>query len=145
MKIMEKAAATLDALPPERRALFWQIVRYGLTGLTVTAIQSVIYWTLAAIANVHPQLANLAGYIAAVSTGYVLHGAFTFRDQARQNHSATRAARFVAVSAISLALNALWVWLCVTRMDWPEWTPIPAMMSLTPACVFVLNRQWVFR
>lgn len=141
MKIM----AAWDALSPERRALFWQIGRYGLTGVTVTAIQAAIYWALAALAHIHPQVANLVGYVVAVITGYVLHGAFTFRDQVRQDRSATRAIRFVVVSLLSLALNALWVWLCVTRIGWPEWTPIPAMMSLTPAIVFVLNRQWVFR
>ncbi len=46
---------------------------------------------------------------------------------------------------MSYALNALWVWLCVTHMRWPEWSPIPAMLFVTPAVVFGLNRQWVFR
>lgn len=141
MKIVD----AFNALPPERRALFWQIVRYGITGVTVTAMQAAIYWTLAARAGLHPQLANLAGYTAAVCAGYVLHGAFTFRDAARQDRSASRAVRFVAVSLVSLALNALWVWLCVSVMGWAAWTPIPAMMLLTPAIVFVLNKRWVFR
>lgn len=141
MKIM----AAVRLWPPERRALFWQIARYGLTGVTVTAIQAAIYWMLAALVKVHPQIANAAGYLVAVVVGYILHGAFTFRDTARQDRSATRAVRFVAVSLVSLALNATWVWLCVTRMGWSEWTPIPAMMLVTPALVFLLNRQWVFR
>ncbi|MGK2909821.1 MAG: GtrA family protein [Sphingobium sp.] len=137
--------AAVQAWPPERRALLWQIIRYGLTGVTVTAIQAAIYWSLAALLGVHPQLANVAGYIVAVCAGYVLHGAFTFRDEARADRSAWRAFRFVAVSLVSLAINATWVWLCVTRIGWPEWAPIPAMMLVTPAIVFMLNRQWVFR
>ncbi|GLI96551.1 GtrA family protein [Sphingobium sp. BS19] len=141
MKIM----AAIRAWPPERRALLWQVVRYGLTGVTVTAIQAAIYWTLAALVGLHPQVALVAGFCVAVVAGYVLHGAFTFRDAEREDRSAGRAVKFVAVSMVSLGINAVWVWLCVTTMGWPEWAPIPAFIFVTPAIVFVLNRQWVFR
>ncbi len=134
-----------DRLSPERRTLFLQVLRYGVTGLFVTACQAAVYWTLAALANFHPQVANGAGYLVAVALGYVLHGAFTFRGHGSRDRPASRGLRFVLVSLLSLALNALWVWLCVTRAGWPEWTPIPAMLFVTPALVFVLNRQWVFR
>ena len=132
-------------LPPEQRALLAQLLRYGLTGLFVTACQAAVYWTLAAPLNVHPQLANGAGYLVAVAIGYVLHGAYTFQGHGSRDRPASRGVRFVLVSLLSLALNALWVWLCVTKAQWPEWSPIPAMLFVTPALVFVLNRQWVFR
>lgn len=130
---------------PERRALFWQVVRYGLSGLAVTAIQAAIYWTLAAPVGLHPQIALVAGFCVAVIAGYVLHGAYSFRDDKREDRSAGRAMRFVSVSLVSLGINALWVWLLVTTLGWPEWAPIPAFVFVTPAIVFVLNRQWVFR
>ncbi|PJG47918.1 polysaccharide biosynthesis protein GtrA [Sphingobium sp. LB126] len=135
----------LQILTAEKQALFWQIVRYGLTGLFVTACQASIYWTLAAPVGLHPQLANGIGYLAAVLIGYVTHSAFTFRGHGSRDNQAARGVRFVAVSLVSYALNALWVWLCVTHMQWPEWSPIPAMLFITPAAVFGLNRQWVFR
>ncbi|GLV29292.1 hypothetical protein TomTYG75_18120 [Sphingobium sp. TomTYG75] len=135
----------LSRLTPERQALFWQIVRYGLSGLFITACQATIYWTLAALAGWHPQLANTTGYVAAVLIGYVTHSLFTFRDQDSDGNHAARGVKFVAVSLLSYALNALWVFLCVTHMKWPEWSPIPAMIFVTPAVVFGLNRQWVFR
>jgi putative flippase GtrA len=132
-------------IPPGRQALFWQIVRYGLTGGFVTAVQAAIYWSLAALVHLHPQLANGVGYLAAVVLGFLLHGAFTFRGHGERDRPAARGLRFLLVSLVSLALNALWVWLTVTLCQWPEWAPIPAMMFVTPALVFVLNRQWVFR
>lgn len=135
----------LSRLTPERQALFWQIVRYGLSGLFITACQATIYWTLATLAGWHPQLANTTGYVAAVLIGYVTHSLFTFRDQDSDGNHAARGVKFVAVSLLSYALNALWVFLCVTHMQWPEWSPIPAMIFVTPAVVFGLNRQWVFR
>ncbi|HWV12657.1 MAG TPA: GtrA family protein [Sphingobium sp.] len=135
----------LSRLTPERQALFWQIVRYGLSGLFITACQAAIYWTLAALAGWHVQLANVTGYVAAVMIGYVTHSLFTFRDPGSEGSHAARGVKFVAVSLLSYALNALWVFLCVTHMQWPEWSPIPAMLFVTPAVVFGLNRQWVFR
>ncbi|BBD98617.1 GtrA family protein [Sphingobium amiense] len=135
----------LSRLSPEQQALFWQIARYGVTGLFVTACQAAIYWTLAAPVGLHPQLANTAGFCAAVLIGYVSHNAFTFRGQEKEGSHAARGVRFAAVSLVSYALNALWVFLCVTHMGWPEWSPIPAMIFVTPAVVFALNRQWVFR
>ncbi|MFT3965899.1 MAG: GtrA family protein [Sphingobium sp.] len=127
------------------RAMLGQLFRYGLVGGGVTALQAAIYWLLAQMLHWHPQLANLAGYIGAVVTGYFAHGAITFRGAAGAGHSTARMARFVAVSLLSLGLNALWVWLTVTIMRLPLWAPVPLMGFVTPGVVFVLNRQWVYR
>lgn len=135
----------LRDLPPQRRQLIGQVVRYGLTGGFVTAVQAAIYWSFATLAGLHPQIANLIGYVAAVALGYVLHGAFTFRGHGSGDGHARRGARFFAVSLLSLALNALWVWLCTDALGWPTWTPIPFMAAVTPGIVFTLNRIWVFR
>jgi putative flippase GtrA len=116
-----------------------------LTGGFVTALQAAVYWTLAQWGGVHPQIANFLGYLVAVASGYVLHGRFTFRGHGRRDRPVSQAIRFVAVSLLSLGLNAFWVWLCVQALQWPLWTPIPFMGVVTPALVFVLNRQWVFR
>ncbi len=123
-----------------------QLLRYAITGATVTALQVAVYWVLAAMARLDPQIANFAGYLAAVASGYVLHGRFSFRSQTqRQTSSRVQAVRFVVVSLLSLAMNAAWVWLMVNWAHLPLWTPIPLMAVVTPAVVFVLNRQWVFR
>ncbi len=125
--------------------LHGQILRYAVTGAAVTTLQAAIYWALAGPAALHPQIANFLGYLAAVASGYVLHGRFTFQGHGGRDRPAARAARFVAVSLLSLALNAFWVWLCVSWARLPVWSPIPLMGLVTPALVFLLNRQWVFR
>lgn len=123
-----------------------QFIRYAVTGAAITALQAAVYWGLAGPAGLNPQFANFVGYLAAVASGYVLHGRFSFRsDSARETSSTGQAVRFMIVSLLSLALNAVWVWLCVTHFKLPLWTPIPFMAIVTPALVFVLNRQWVFR
>ncbi|MCW2338996.1 putative flippase GtrA [Sphingobium sp. B2D3A] len=122
-----------------------QLVRYVLTGGFVTALQAGVYWVLAQLLGVHPQLANVCGYLVAVATGYVLHGRFTFRGHGSRDRPVAQAVRFGIVSLLSLALNAFWVWLCVERLMLALWSPIPLMGVVTPVLVFTLNRQWVFR
>jgi putative flippase GtrA len=125
-------------------ALTVQLFRYVLVGGFVTALQALTYWLLAHFAGVHPQMANAAGYLVAVASGYVLHGRITFRGRGAQR-DAGQAVRFVLVSLLSLALNALWVQLTTGWMGWPLWSPVPLMAVVTPGLVFTLNRWWVFR
>lgn len=138
----------VSRLDPRQHPLVLQVIRYGLVGLTVTSGQAAVYWVLATLLHWHSQIANFIGYLVAVSLGYVLHGRVTFRDIEAAGSAgahAARGVRFVLVSLVSLGLNALWVWLCVSWQGWATWTPIPAMLFVTPALVFVLNKRWVFR
>jgi putative flippase GtrA len=111
----------------------------------VTALQAAVYWALARGVAVHPQAANFVGYLAALASGFVLHGNYSFRGHGARDRPAARAIRFFLVSLVSLGLNAFWVWLCVTRLTLPLWSPVPLMGFVTPGLVFALNRQWVFR
>jgi putative flippase GtrA len=145
---MRALAGLWSALPPHRRALIGQLVRYAVVGFGVTSLQALVYWLLAEAANVHSQIANFAGYLCAVASGYVLHGRYTFGGTPRLEGGAAhvaRGSRFVIASLVSWGLNALWVWLCVSWREWPTWSQIPAMLFVTPALVFVLNKKWVFR
>ncbi|CAN5367212.1 hypothetical protein BH10PSE13_BH10PSE13_16310 [soil metagenome] len=127
------------------RAMLGQVLRYGIVGGGVTALQAAVYWLLAGKGGVHPQMANVAGYLCAVVTGYFAHGAITFRGHGQEPASAARMVRFAAVSLFSLALNALWVWITVSWAGLPLWAPIPLMGVVTPGFVFLLNLRWVFR
>ena len=68
-----------------------QLLRYVITGGAVTALQAAVYWVLAAQFAFHPQAANFIGYLAAVSSGYVLHGRFSFRGHGGRDRPVSRA------------------------------------------------------
>lgn len=126
-----------------RRETWWQFVRYGVNGGLVTALYALVYAVLVHGLGLHPQYANLAGYLVAVSAGYALHSRVTFRDHGERDHG-TRL-RFVAASIASYAINAFWTWLCASWFGWPPLTPLIPIATITPALLFVLNRTWVFR
>ena len=134
----------LAILPPGRRAIFGQLLRFLVSGGIVTALGVGVYAVVALDLRWHPQLGNLLAYVTAVATGYLLHSRWSFRDHGGERSGGTLA-RFVTVSLISLGLNSFWVWLLTEpfRLS-PAW-PIVPMLFVTPLVTFTLNRQWVFR
>ena len=134
----------LSILPPERRAVVGQLVRFIVSGATVTALGVAVYALVALALRWHPQLGNFLAYVVAMATGYLMHSRWSFRDHGGERTHGTKV-RFVIVSLISYALNSFWVWVLTAalRLD-PAW-PILPMLFVTPAVTFLLNRQWVFR
>ncbi len=133
----------LAILPPERRAVVGQLLRFLVSGGIVTALGVGVYALVALGLRWHPQLGNFLAYVAAMATGYVMHSRWSFRDQG--DRSAGTPFKFLIVSLISLGLNSFWVWLITEPLDLgPAW-PILPMLFVTPLVTFFLNRHWVFR
>lgn len=134
----------LATLPPERRAIIGQLLRFLVSGGIVTALGVGVYALVALVLRWHPQVGNLLAYATAMMTGYVLHSRWSFRDHGGTRTGGTMG-RFLTVSLISLALNSFWVWLTTEPLGLsPAW-PILPMLFVTPLVTFTLNRQWVFR
>ena len=128
----------------ERMALLGQLVRYGITGVFASLVNIGIYHACVRMAGLDPNLAWTIGYVGAATTGYVIHGQWSFKGHGSRDRQAMRIWRFALVSLISFALNSLWVWLLVQHLDLPIWSPYPLVLCVTPLLVFWLNRQWVF-
>ncbi len=128
----------------ERIALLGQLFRYAITGVLASIVNIGIYHALVKAAGWDPNLAWSCGFVGAASTGYVIHGQWSFRGHGGRDRQHVRIGRFVIVSLISFALNSLWVWLLVQHMDLPIWAPYPLVLCVTPLLVFWLNRHWVF-
>lgn len=127
--------------------LLGQLVRFGMVGGFVTGLYALVYSPLAKYEIVSPQLANLAGYLVAMVTGYVLHSRWSFRGHGTRDNTARTTSRFFIVSLVSLGLNALFVFILTDSkaLDGPWWWPLIPILFVTPLVTFSLNRQWVFR
>jgi putative flippase GtrA len=137
----------LSAISAERRVMLGQIVRFGMVGGFVTALYAVVYSPLAKFHLTSPQVANFAGYLAAMITGYVLHSRWSFRGHGRRDDPAKTTVRFFIVSLVSYGLNAGFVFVLTDSdmLGGPWWWPLVPILFVTPAITFTLNRQWVFR
>jgi putative flippase GtrA len=128
------------------KSLFGQVIRFGLVGGFVTGLYVLVYSPLASLEIASPQIANLAGYFVAMVTGYILHSRWSFRGHGSRDNAARTTGRFFIVSLISLALNALFVFVLTDSLmlDGPWWWPLIPILFVTPLVTFTLNRQWVF-
>ncbi len=129
----------------QMRETFWQLVRFGIAGGLATVCYAIVYSPLAAFKITSEQVANVAGYLFAMLSGYLLHSKWSFRGHGASARSA--APKFFAVSLVSFAVNTFWVWLLTddAAMAGPWWWPLVPIVFVTPLVTFALNRLWVFR
>ena len=134
----------LSTLSPERRNVLAQLVRFVISGATVTALGLGVYAIVALVLRWHPQIGNVLAYLVAMGTGYVMHSQWSFRGHGSDRDHRTKM-RFFIVSIVSYLLNSFWVWLIYSRLQLGRAAPMIPMLFVTPAVTFTLNRQWVFR
>ena len=110
-------------------------------------IYSAVYLPLATYA-LPPHLAVLAvppAFLVAVTCGFLLHSAWSFRGHGTRDKSGRQHARFLLVQGFGLGLNALFTWAMTDLLRLPAWTPLVPVVTVTPLATFFLNRAWVFR
>ncbi len=123
---------------------FGQLVRFGIGGLGVTLLSTLVYSVCAGRLHVYPLLANLISYGVGVFTSYAVHSRWSFRAGGK-GEEGTMMLRFLVASGFAFALNNLWVWLLTIQLHLSVYAPVPLMVMVTPLASFVLNRWWVFR
>jgi len=119
-----------------------QVLRYGITGIMLAALYAGVYWAGASVLGIPAQVANGAGFVAALVGGYVLHSRWSFRGYGRR--SGWSWSRFLLVNFAGYLLNCLWVWIFVQRFGQAVDLSILPIVTLTPAFTFLLNRRWTF-
>lgn len=121
-----------------------QLVRFVIAGGLTTALYTLVYSPLAGLKITSEQVANLCGYVVAVTSGYLLHSNWSFRGHGAAPRQTTM--RFFAVSLISYGMNTFWVWLLTddAMLNGPFWWPLIPVLFVTPLITFALNRLWVF-
>ncbi|HEX8553270.1 MAG TPA: GtrA family protein [Sphingomonas sp.] len=121
-----------------------QLVRFAIAGGLTTLLYTVVYSPLAGLGITSEQVANFAGYVVAVLSGYLLHSRWSFRGHGVGAGQTT--VRFFLVSLVSYGANTLWVWLLTddAMLAGAWWWPLIPVLFVTPLITFALNRFWVF-
>lgn len=123
-----------------------QLARFLVAGGIATVIYTAVYLPLAlwVFGRAHAVYAVPFAFAAAVSTGFFLHSAWSFKGHGRRDVPGQRA-KFVTVQGLGLGIHALITWIVTDRLGQPAWVPLIPGLMLVPIVTFVLNRQWVFR
>lgn len=128
-----------------QKAMGLQVGRYAFAGLALTLGNAASYWALTDLGGVDPMVSLPLTSLMFLVAGYFTHARFTFRSQDDGSHWCVRAARFLLVRVLGLAINQSFVWLLVKQLGEPTWWPIIPMVFVTPFIIFVLLRGFVYR
>lgn len=123
-----------------------QLLRFLAAGGLSTAIYTAVYLPLATwvFGRAHAVYAVPFAFAAAVTAGFILHSAWSFKGHGRRDVPGQRA-KFVGVQGVGLGLHALITWIVTDRLGQPAWVPLIPGLIIVPGITFWLNRQWVFR
>lgn len=141
------------------RLIFWrtnavlgQLVRFGLTGLVVTALYAAVYWPIATYGNrvlhlgdgaVWPLIAVAAAFSAGTVFGNYAHSRVSFAGHGTRDERTAH--RFFIVQLFGAGLNALFTWVLTgPLLHGPTWWPLMPAIFVTPLATFVLQRNWVY-
>ncbi len=131
-------------------------MRFGVTGLAVTAFYSAVYWPIATYGHrlirlggttdqgaVWPLIAVVIAFVSATAVGNVAHSRISFRGHGTRD--ARTAHRFVVVQLFGFGLNALFTWVLTgPLLHGPTWWPLVPAVAVTPLATFWLQRNWVY-
>jgi putative flippase GtrA len=129
-----------------------QLLRFGVTGLGVTAFYAAVYWPIATFGDrlvdlgggaVWPLIAVVIAFLSATAVGNVAHSRISFRGHGTR--SARTAHRFFCVQLFGFGLNALFTWVLTGPLvGGPTWWPLVPAIAVTPLATFWLQRNWVY-
>lgn len=121
-----------------------QVLRYGIVGLSNTALGLALIYALDLGLNVPPKLANGIGYGAGAVVSFVLYKTFVFGSAARLR---TVGPRYVAVILVSFMLNQVVLWAGLSILGNGIWEHALAQfsgMATYTVFSFLALRFWVF-
>lgn len=154
MTAISNQMGTRRLLSAGTRELFWQLVRFGITGGAATVLYAIAYWPIATYAqrwvplphrSMWPVIGNVLGYLVAMLSGYVMHSRWSFKGHGERGNLARTGGRYFVVSLVSFVMNTLFVWSFTGPLHLPTWVPLVPIVFVTPLVTFALNRFWVFR
>jgi putative flippase GtrA len=125
----------------ERHAAHRQFVRFAVVGFACFVL-TLATFTILDRSGAHYLVAGVAGYAAGIVLGFVLNRSWTFEATGRP--ARTQAARFLVVSGIGIALNALLLKLFVDGLETPNTAGEIVAVALTAPVTFAINRAWSF-
>jgi len=119
-----------------------RLLRFAGVGGIATLVHVLTALGVAAALPVSAQMANVAGFGAAVAVSYLGHARVTFGADLR---SGRQFLRFVALAALGLLASSGTVWLVTARLGLGLAVAMAVVAVVVPLTSYLAMRLWVFR
>lgn len=119
------------------------VLKFASVGVLATLTHSAVYLVSVSAFGTSPQIANIFGFLVAVTVSYIGQRKWTFGEKTVSSELKT-SMKFMVSSATSLSLNAVWVHATTQWLNQPAEYSVIGIMFLTPVIVFLLLKYWVF-
>lgn len=128
----------MDRLDDDSRRKLGEVFRFGVVGVTATALQYGIYWVL--IHWLNPSLAMTAGYAVSFLYNFFASTHYTFRVKANVRHGAGFAFSHAVNYLLQMVTLNFFLWIGVSK----QLAPIPMFCICVPVN-FLLVRFFLKR
>ena len=127
-----------------KQGLLHQVVRYGMVGGVVYAVDFASYAAILWAVPGSYLLANVAGKAIGAVTGFMLHRNFTFSWDQKAG-AAEQALSYSVLVAFNIALSSVLLWLLVAHAGFNELWIKPLVDIVVIGSAFIAARLWVYR
>lgn len=125
------------------RSSVTEILRFGIVGLTATAVHFLILTLAVEKLSIPPSPANGMAFLCALFVTYLGQSLWVFSERSR--HSAAQMLRFMISLGVGLFTNIGIMALSVHGLGLGYQTGFILGLVLVPALSFPINRLWVFK
>jgi putative flippase GtrA len=123
-------------------ALFWQLARFGIVGLSAAVVHFSVVVLLVESHHMQPLIANIIGFCTAFQISYWGHRQWTFNGTTQKHTIAFP--RLLLVSVLAFIANEGMFYLLMEQFALPYPVALILVLSILPLVVFVVNKLWVF-
>ncbi len=127
-------------------ALFWQFVKFGLVGVSNTAVSMAVYYIFLWINADLYMVGSVLGTIVSIANAFIWNDLFVFTGNPKDFKSVMKrlAKTYVSYGGTSLLSNVL-LWLEVTLLHVSKiYAPIVNLLITIPLN-YLINKFWTFK
>ena len=125
---------------PSQVAFLQKALRFGMSGVLVTAIHVVVAVALIELGSLMPPVANGIAFTVATISSYLINTTWSFSSPLHGRNLL----RFLVVSGVGLLLSVTLSGL-VQQYQLPYWYGIAAVVVIVPPTTFLLHNFWTYQ
>jgi len=139
----ERASTSLAPQPNGTRAhVLVQFVKFGIVGVSNTALTFAVYTLLLKAFGVWYLAASAIGFAVGATNGFLLNRRWTFRDHVGDSLTPVR---WAVVQGGGLAVNEVLLYLLVDQGKVDKLLAQAMATVVVTVSTFIVNRAWTFR